>query len=101
MLVHTSGKRDEHAEDLDLIRKTLVTLSNPNTRRFERLRKLLFTVAEDFSQANAEEFGELLRRHGVWGVAPDVRAADIFGEGDDVADGGFAGEEPDDASEAS
>lgn len=49
MLVHTSGKRSEHAEDVELIQSTLATLSNASAAGFERLRKKLWVVAKDYA----------------------------------------------------
>jgi len=57
MLVHTSGKRSEHAEDVELIQSTLATLSDANAPGFERLRKKLWKVAEDYSKDDPDKIG--------------------------------------------
>ena len=63
MLVHTSGKRDEHAEDVELIQATLATLSTPSSRGFEPLRKKLFRVAEAFLSSDPDQLGEFVLRN--------------------------------------
>ena len=63
MLVHTSGRREEHAEDVELIQSTLATLSTPSSPGFEALRKKLFKVAEKYSSARPEELGEFVLRN--------------------------------------
>ena len=63
MLVHTSGKRDEHAEDVELIQATLATLSTPSSRGFEPLRKKLFRVAESFLHSDPDQLGEFVLRN--------------------------------------
>ncbi len=63
MLVHTSGKRDEHAEDVDLIQSTLATLSTPSSARFEPLRRRLYDTARLFSSAHATKLGEFVLRN--------------------------------------
>ena len=63
MLVHTSGKRDEHAEDVELIQATLATLSTPSSHGFEPLRKKLFCVAKSFLPSEPERLGEFVLRN--------------------------------------
>ncbi|MBN2428775.1 MAG: DNA helicase [Deltaproteobacteria bacterium] len=57
MLVHTSGKRVEHADDLKLIQSTLATLSNVENTGFERLRKKLWKIAAIYSQDDPDSIG--------------------------------------------
>ncbi len=57
MLIHTSGKRVEHAEDVELVQSTLATLSNAKSTGFERLRKKLWKVAEEYSGNDPESIG--------------------------------------------
>ena len=63
MLVHTSGRRDEHAEDVDLIQATLATLSTPQSQGFEPLRKKLFRVAATFPPSPPERLGKFVLRN--------------------------------------
>lgn len=57
MLVHTSGKRSEHAEDLDIIQSTLATLSNAAAPGFDRLRQKLWKIAKAYSKEDPDEVG--------------------------------------------
>ncbi|OSQ32988.1 Z1 domain-containing protein [Thalassospira sp. MCCC 1A03138] len=57
MLVHTSGKKLEHAEDVDLIQSTIASLSNANNPGFERLRKKLWKIAGEYSDEGPEKIG--------------------------------------------
>jgi len=61
MLVHTSGKKVEHAEDVELIQSTLATLSNAQSPGFEVLRKKLWTVASEYGEA--DNIGEFVLRN--------------------------------------
>ncbi len=63
MLVHTSGKRDEHAEDVELVQSTLATLSTSSSAGFEPLRKRLYSTARLFSATHATELGEFVLRN--------------------------------------
>ena len=63
MLVHTSGKRDEHAEDVELIQSTLATLSTPTSPGFEPLRKNLYRVAKSFPPSRPDRLGEFVLRN--------------------------------------
>lgn len=57
MLVHTSGKKDEHAEDVDLIQSTIASLSNANHTGFERLRRKLWKIAASYGDKGADDIG--------------------------------------------
>ncbi|MEP5937351.1 MAG: Z1 domain-containing protein [Erythrobacter sp.] len=65
MLVHTSGKKVEHAEDVEIIQTILANLSNAQSSGFERLRKKLFCIAEDYTStgANADDIGVFVLRN--------------------------------------
>ena len=66
MLVHTSGKREEHAEDVELIQSTLATLSTSKAPRFESLRKKLYKIAESYAASASTtpaELGEFVLRN--------------------------------------
>lgn len=66
MLVHTSGKREEHADDVELIESTLAILSTASAPRFESLRRKLYKIAETYaasSSATADEIGEFVLRN--------------------------------------
>lgn len=57
MLVHTSGKRAEHAEDVELIQYTLTTLSNAQSPRFEKLRRKLWLIAQEYNLHDPDSIG--------------------------------------------
>lgn len=63
MLVHTSGKKIEHGEDVELIQSTLATLSNSQSPGFERLRKKLWKVAEQYSKDSPDSIGIFVLRN--------------------------------------
>lgn len=49
MLVHTSGKKDDHADDVDVIRDTIGALSNPRSPKFNRLVTRLEGIADNYA----------------------------------------------------
>lgn len=63
MLVHTSGKRVEHDEDVGYVGSTLDTLANPSGLGFERLRKRLFEIAKLYSETDGLDVGEFVLRN--------------------------------------
>ncbi|MEM9308596.1 MAG: Z1 domain-containing protein [Pseudomonadota bacterium] len=63
MLVHTSGKRVEHDEDVGYVRATLDILANPSGTGFERLRKRLFEIAKQYSDSDGSDVGEFVLRN--------------------------------------
>ena len=63
MLVHTSGKRVEHAEDVELIQLTLATLSDAKAPGFERLRKELWKIAEGYTEDDPDTTGMFVLRN--------------------------------------
>ena len=63
MLVHTSGKRIEHEEDVGYVRSTLDSLAKSNDSGFERLRRKLFTIAKEYSDRNDNDIGLFVLRN--------------------------------------
>lgn len=63
MLVHTSGKKAEHVEDVELILSTIATLSNATTSGFERLRQKLWEVAQEYDASDPNSIGEFVLRN--------------------------------------
>ena len=49
MLVHTSGKKDEHQEDVQVIQSTISALSNKNHSNFNRIVQRLEDVARQYA----------------------------------------------------
>lgn len=48
MLVHTSGKRDEHAEDIRIIQNTINILSDGKHAKFKKLVGRVLDIAEEY-----------------------------------------------------
>lgn len=63
MLVHTSGKRDEHESDIKVIQDTLTKLSTPSSSGFSRTVKNLETIAKQYSQEDSESIVEFVLRN--------------------------------------
>lgn len=63
MLVHTSGKREEHEEDIDVIQKTVTTISNGNSAGFNRIVKKLECVAQEYSSGDPKGVVEFVLRN--------------------------------------
>jgi hypothetical protein len=61
MLVHTSGKKKEHTEDVGLIQETLFNLSDSSNSGFEVLRKKLWKTAEGYG--SQDQIGEFVLRN--------------------------------------
>ena len=62
MLVHTSGKTDEHNEDVKVIEDTIAILSDPKHRRFESYVDALVRSADDYSDGDPESLVEFILR---------------------------------------
>jgi hypothetical protein len=63
MLVHTSGKRDEHENDIDVIQNAITTLSTPSNSSFKRIVKKLEKIAEEYSQGHPTSIVEFVLRN--------------------------------------
>ncbi len=65
MLVHTSGKKIEHADDVELIQSTLATLSNTEDSGFECLQKKLLKVSEEYCHGDPNSIVKFVLRN-IW-----------------------------------
>lgn len=63
MLVHTSGKRDEHESDIKVIQNTITKLSTPSHVKFIRAVNKLDAIAKQYSQDNSESIVEFVLRN--------------------------------------
>lgn len=63
MLVHTSGRKIEHENDVDIIQSTLATLSNAKNPGFERLRRKLWKIAEEYNRESPDSIGCFVLRN--------------------------------------
>lgn len=62
MLVHTSGKRDEHENDIRIIQNTITTLSTPTHPGFRNIVRKLENVAQSYSTSNPALIVEFVLR---------------------------------------
>ena len=63
MLVHTSGKRDEHESDIKVIQDTITKLSMRSHAGFKRAVTKLETIAKQYSQNNSQSIVEFVVRN--------------------------------------
>lgn len=63
MLVHTSGKKDEHTTDVDVIQSTINTLSNKTAAGFRYLVDRMLKVAKSYSPEAPESIVEFVLRN--------------------------------------
>lgn len=63
MLVHTSGKRDEHENDIDVVQNTITTLSTSSHAGFNSIIKKLERIAKKYSQDDSESIVEFVLRN--------------------------------------
>jgi len=54
MLIHTSGKTDEHKADLEIVQTTIDTLSNKNNSKFNSFVNNLIEITENDYSLNSE-----------------------------------------------
>ena len=62
MLVHTSGKKDEHTDDVDAIQSTIGILANSERPRFATMVKRLENIARHYSPDNPQSIMEFVLR---------------------------------------
>ncbi len=63
MLIHTSGKIDEHNEDVKVLRSTLEVLTDPSSKRFTSYCNLLEKVAPRYNKENPDSIVEFVLRN--------------------------------------
>jgi hypothetical protein len=63
MLVHTSGKKDEHQEDVQVIQSTIGALSNNQHKNFANIVTSLENVARQYSLGDHESIVEFVLRN--------------------------------------
>ncbi|MBI1423343.1 MAG: DNA helicase [Gammaproteobacteria bacterium] len=63
MLVHTSGKKDEHQEDVQVIQSTIGALSNRTHRNFESIVTRLENIARQYAIGDPESIVEFVLRN--------------------------------------
>lgn len=63
MIIHTSGKIDEHNEDVRVLQETIDVLSTPHHKRFTTSANLLERIADDYGVGNAKQIAEYVLRN--------------------------------------
>ncbi|MEQ9565205.1 MAG: Z1 domain-containing protein, partial [Pseudomonadales bacterium] len=63
MLVHTSGKMDEHSEDVKVVNDTLHTLSDGSNAKFEKYCAQLCSIAPAYCPDNPDSVVEFVLRN--------------------------------------
>ncbi|PFG53245.1 replication restart DNA helicase PriA [Marinobacter sp. LV10R520-4] len=63
MLIHTSGKKDEHQDDVQVIQKTLATLSNGTDLNFSAMTTKLENIAREYAVNDSDSLVEFVMRN--------------------------------------
>ncbi|EJJ28681.1 Z1 domain-containing protein [Rhizobium sp. CF142] len=63
MLVHTSGKMDEHSEDVKVIHETIDVLSDPANANFDGHCAKLLSISKEYNPDNPESVVEFVLRN--------------------------------------
>lgn len=63
MLIHTSGKKDEHQEDVKVIQKTLAILSNGSDPNFSAMATKLENIAREYAVTDSDSIVEFVVRN--------------------------------------
>lgn len=85
MLVHTSGKRDEHEDDINVIQKTITTLSTKTNSQFNGMVKKLETVAKEYSRKDPKKIVEFVLRNIDRHVIVEINSKGKSGKVSDIA----------------
>ncbi|WP_273426068.1 Z1 domain-containing protein [Marinobacter sp.] len=62
MLIHTSGKKDEHQDDVQVIQRTLATLSNGADPNFSAMTTKLESIAREYAVTDSDRIVEFVMR---------------------------------------
>jgi hypothetical protein len=63
MLVHTSGKTDEHADDYQVVQKAISILSTPSESGFETNVNMLSDIAKDYNASDPDSVVAFILRN--------------------------------------
>jgi hypothetical protein len=63
MLVHTSGKTEEHNADVKVVQDTIAALSDPDDSKFAKHVKLLEGIAAEYNSSAPDSIVEFVLRH--------------------------------------
>lgn len=86
MLVHTSGKRDEHENDIDVIQKTITTLSTTSHVGFKRIVSKLEKIAGGYAATgHSKDIVEFVLRNIDRHVIVEINSKGQSGKVSDIA----------------
>lgn len=85
MLVHTSGKRDEHEDDINVIQKTITALSTTTNSQFYGMVKKLEKVAEEYFRKNPKKIVDFVLRNIDRHVIVEINSKGKSGKVSDIA----------------
>ncbi|WP_338879036.1 Z1 domain-containing protein [Achromobacter veterisilvae] len=85
MLVHTSGKRDEHKADIDVIQSTITTLSTSSHSGFKRIIKKLEKIAKGYCRGQPEPIVEFVLRNIDRNTIVEINSKGQSGKVSDIA----------------
>jgi hypothetical protein len=63
MIIHTSGKTDEHAEDYKVVQDSINVLSNADSKNFNTNVNLLIKIAREYNSEDPESICEFILRN--------------------------------------
>ncbi|AQT48147.1 Z1 domain-containing protein [Bartonella choladocola] len=86
MLVHTSGKKDEHNNDIGVIRNTIDTLSSPEKLSFEKIvNKKLKEIANEYSDKGPDEIVKFVLRNIYKNTIVEINSSKLSAKVSDIA----------------
>lgn len=85
MLVHTSGKKTDHADDVDVIRGTIGALSSAGTAKFNRLITRLEDIAIGYSDGDKDKIVEFVVRNINKHIIVEINSNKSSGQVSDIA----------------
>ncbi len=85
MLVHTSGKKDEHTEDVEILQSTISILSNGKHKSFGRYVTRLVDIAKNYSEDNHEAIVQFVLRNIDKHLIVEINSKGTSGDVADIA----------------
>lgn len=85
MLVHTSGKRDEHANDIEVIQKTIAIISDPMHGSFNRLVSKLEKISKEYSDFDYKDIVSFILRRIFKHTIVEINSKGQSGKVSDIA----------------
>ncbi|MBI0178314.1 Z1 domain-containing protein [Bartonella apis] len=85
MLVHTSGKKNEHDNDIAAIRKTIRTLSTKGNPSFGEIVEKLEEIANEYSDKGPDEIVEFVLRNIYKNTIVEINSSKFSAKVSDIA----------------